>query len=422
MVRLYTCHKWIKKGNQFAEHLDSNMLNENDVPLFILIPVLNEQSIIADTYLHFRNLSKYYSNVFIVYITTEKESVCTIKTYDIIENMICEMGDQEKIHLMNYPNKNGVMAHQLNYAVNKISEERNSDEFWIGIYNADSRINKETLDFMIDNICSNKNGHTCYQQYSWYYKLGKRRGGLLSSAALWQSRWSLTFEMPRARFQLFLQKLNIPYFVKVILEKMNYVIGHGLFIKATDIKMLGGFPENTINEDAYLGYLLNCSNINITPIPILEKAESPSKLRVYINQQATWFNGPCYAFLYYNLYRNKQEKKVCLRELILACKLFCHTLYWILSPVLLLVICPLLTRNIMELMVWGIVVIVHLPLTHFFTRLLIVKNADTEKTTVPKSSLWCIIFYFVHCWGPIKNIFRQITRSNSINNKYKTER
>jgi hypothetical protein len=71
----------------------------------------------------------------VVYITTEKESICTTKTYDMIKNLICKMNDQDKIYLMNYPGKNGVMAHQLNYAVNKISEKKNRENSYYKVQN-----------------------------------------------------------------------------------------------------------------------------------------------------------------------------------------------------------------------------------------------------------------------------------------------
>lgn len=92
---------------------------------------------------------------------------------------------------------------------------------------------------------------------------------------------------------------------------MNYVIGHGLYIKVIDLKTLGGFPEDTINEDACLGYLLNCNNIKIIPIPFLEKAESPNKVSIYIKQQTTWFNGPWYAFQYWKCKMKAQGKTMC---------------------------------------------------------------------------------------------------------------
>lgn len=66
---------------------------------------------------------------------------------------------------------------------------------------------------------------------------------------------------------------------------MNYVIGHGLYIKVIDLKTLGGFPEDTINEDACLGYLLNCNNIKIIPIPFLEKQNLQIEYQFILNSK-----------------------------------------------------------------------------------------------------------------------------------------
>lgn len=283
---------------------------KEEVPLYLIVPVLNEQRIIEETYMHFRDIVNQFEKVYVVYVTTEKEGPCSITTYEMIKRLMEADVCNKKIYLFHYPYKKGVMAHQLNYAIDQLEKINPSLNFWIGIYNADSRISVSTIDYIINNINQKDCLHKCFQQYSWYITKSNKSHDILNSAALWQTRWTLVFELARVRFQAALDSAKLPDSIYFILEKMNYVIGHGLYIKVIDLKTLGGFPEDTINEDACLGYLLNCNNIKIIPIPFLEKAESPNRVSIYIKQQTTWFNGPWYAFQYWKCKMKAQGKNM----------------------------------------------------------------------------------------------------------------
>ena len=85
---------------------------------------------------------------------------------------------------------------------------------------------------------------------------------------------------------------------------MNYVIGHGLYIRRSVLQSVGFFPENSINEDAFLGFLLNEARIKIIPFKELEHAEFVDRIDSYIKQQNVWFNGPFDAFKYYKSWIN----------------------------------------------------------------------------------------------------------------------
>lgn len=394
---------------------------KEDVPLYLIVPVLNEQRIIEETYMHFRDIVNQFEKVYVVYVTTEKEGPCSITTYEMIKRLMEADVCNKKIYLFHYPYKKGVMAHQLNYAIDQLEKINPSLNFWIGIYNADSRISVSTIDYIINNINQKDCLHKCFQQYSWYITKSNKSHDILNSAALWQTRWTLVFELARVRFQAALDSAKLPDSIYSILEKMNYVIGHGLYIKVIDLKTLGGFPEDTINEDACLGYLLNCNNIKIIPIPFLEKAESPNRVSIYIKQQTTWFNGPWYAFQYWKC-KMKAQGKNNVRYLLLAFKLFLHALYWLLAPILLLFICPICITNLYQLGLWIGTVLLYLPIMHFIVEKSIVYLEDIKAGSVPHASLWCIPFFAIHCFGPIRNLYFQLRKQNSIDYKYKTER
>ncbi|WP_044640747.1 glycosyltransferase family protein [Risungbinella massiliensis] len=439
IICLWTVDRWLSnKSSLPTASKDSQTL------FYLIIPMLNEQGLAKSTYMHFKKLVQDRPNFHVVFVTTEKEVPSAGLSHT--RDMLVEIANKEpfsRVKLFHFPFTQGIMAHQLNYAVEQIRKEQPDGDFWIGIYNADSRIDGRVLDYVSGQAATVNYKNSCFQQYSWYpITRGVKAKSFIGSAALWQNRWSLTFEIPRVLFQLrfnsFLNRMPKPVknILELLLEKMNYVIGHGLFIHAQTLQKAGSFPEDTINEDAFLGYLLNNERINIYPLPFLEEAEFAPNLDIYIRQQTTWFNGPWYAFQYFKYYlkgdslvhpfRPKCKKDVysISRAFILAVKLFCHSIYWLFSPLLLLIIFPASLVYFADwkvFIVWLVLTIAHLPLTHYFTRLVVTRHVQDPRKVSKASILFCIGFYFIHCLGPLRNLYRQLKGENTIHKKYKTE-
>ena len=118
----------------------------------------------------------------------------------------------------------------------------------------------------------------------------------------------------------------------------------------------------------------------------------------------------------------KAQGKNNVRYLLLAFKLFLHALYWLLAPILLLFICPICITNLYQLGLWIGTVLLYLPIMHFIVEKSIVNLEDIKAGSVPHASLWCIPFFAIHCFGPIRNLYFQLRKQNSIDYKYKTER
>lgn len=413
---------------------EEKIMNLEFKKLYILIPMMEEQVIASETFNHFFKLIKYKKEYNLIFITTarEKRKEKKLHTYDIINNLM-KKNMSSNIKLFHYEG-NGVMAHQLNYGISKINEFEDED-YWIAIYNADSRLNEDTFEYFeyYVKLYEKKKDDFCFQQYS-YFQLpnGIKKKSIIGQAVLWQNRWSLLFEFSRANFQNFLEK-NISkykntifyYILNTIFGKMNYVIGHGLFIRKSTLSSVGYFPENTINEDAFLGYLLNNKQVKIYPLPVFEEAEFVNNVKNYIKQQSVWYNGPLDAFSYYKTYLKKNfspSKKI--EAFILAFKLFLHAIYWIFSPFLLLIILPIcafLEFKIMGLLYVIILILLLLPSIDY--QILSILKRKYKKKNFPKISFFYnIIFYFIHSIGPIRNLYLRIKKRNHISNKYKTER
>lgn len=377
IIALIYINKWIKSAKK-----NRYIIKDKKVLVYLIIPMLNEQKIAKKTYLNFKQLTQKMKNVKVMLVTTSKEvkKDGNLTTYEILKELI---KNDDKIFLCNYPQKTGVMAHQVNYAIKEIEKYRfNHEKIIIGVYNADSKINVETIEYVLEKEENkNENEDVCYQQYSWY-KLcnNSKHKGIIASASLWRTRWSLTFEIFRVKQQEWINtiyekvnrfKILRPFnrILHIVFEKMNYVIGHGFYMDIDLLHKIGGFPENTINEDAFLGYIINNKDIKIDAIPYLEKADFAPSIPVYIKQQTTWVNGPIYAFEYFKLYKknNKLKKSEKIRAFTLAIKLFLHFIYWLISPYILLVILPILFYkfyNILGVIIAILIILLELPFTH----------------------------------------------------------
>lgn len=422
---------WLRFYKNKAKFDIAKTKNISSTPIYLIIPMLNEQGIALETYNYYTRLLNNTPHRLII-VTTSKEKI-EPTTYSLLLEKHT-MTPSKNISIINYPNTEGVMAHQLNYAIEYIVKNY-SENSWIGIYNADSRIEKETLNYISYSVESkNEIYKYCYQQYSIYPcpKNVKSRS-ILASAAQWQNRWTLLFELARVQWQLKLKKflLKLPKsksnkIIEIVFGKMNYVIGHGLYIHLKTLKLVGGIPTDTINEDAYLGYLLGIYGIEIRPIPFFEISEFTDKFSVFVKQQSVWFNGPFYAFQYFKLSSISIKEESLLEyifKLLLAIKLFLHAVYWILSPLIMLVLIPVLGS-----LVWGLwfifiwlffTYIYHTGLNYLVYNILI---KYFGKNVSPKPSVLCILAYFLHSIGPLFCVFKIICRKNTQKNKYKTER
>ena len=82
--------------------------------------------------------------------------------------------------------------------VKKYSEDTGNTDFWVAIYNCDSRLDKISLNEIFYNINNAKN-QTVFQQYSYYHIPGSKGFSIPLSSAVWQTRWSVFKENAMAR-------------------------------------------------------------------------------------------------------------------------------------------------------------------------------------------------------------------------------
>lgn len=394
--------------------------------MFILIPVFNEQNVIEESVKHFSKLAD--KNVEIIYITTAKEKKLISKqtTHDIL----LKLKTKYPISIINCPIiDNAVMAHQLNYAIKKLKKDHGS-EFIIALYNVDSRIDKKVIKYIQEKISKNKK--RVFQQFT---KYNLPRNGVLSHISLWQTRWTLHFELGRLLFDhKFIKKIYEKYSFLNFLKPFHYVIGHGLFMHFDTWDDISGFPQDESNEDAFLGLLLYFNNYEIETIPYLEKAEIAKNIDIYIRQQSIWYNGPLFAFRYLKKSLCCQNNDSIARKPIKtssffafqgACKLFSHAIYWLCGPIFIWIIFPLIClfrMNLFFFFLWISLGVYHCYVLNIMTFKAIQRIDPPFFKNCPGNIFSAIAAYILHSIGPTYCLIKTINGTNTKNNKYKTEK
>ena len=312
--RIIKAYTWLRKNRRKTIKHSSNR------KLYVFIPVLDEIDRIEETVKYFVETFKHLKKECLILVTTERE----YEINDKLENTIIIAKKLEKefeeVKVYHYPKRDGKMSHQLNYAMEEtIKEGIGVDDFFV-VYNADSRPEKETFDWVLD--MADKRKIRVFQQYGDYLKNIKNLKGVISkkiliSAALWQTRWSIGFEISNALKQLKIkQKKNN----KSLNYPLNYCIGHGLFFTKDIFLKLGGFNEKMHNEDLIFGLELSYLRELIMPVPYFDESDTPDSVRSLYLQKASWFFGPLQAFQYYRYILNNNNYKLYL--FILSTKLF----------------------------------------------------------------------------------------------------
>lgn len=325
LFRIFYSYKILKR--QRHAHSRNAVIDASLLPIRIILPVLGEQERLAEFASYFTTILLKKSPALELWIvTTEREkkeypNSATIKLARALND------SHDSIHHIHCPYTKGVMAHQLNYAIENIPTEG-----LYAIYNADSRPEPDTFSWVAQHY--DNTNQMIFQQYGIYtknysYVQAQKMRSLLISNMYWQSRWALGFEYYRAASAR--QRKRWP----ASFRALNYCIGHGLFIPAELIKEMR-FSETTTNEDAVLGLEATLRDVAIQPVPYFDLSESPDSVSSIYHQKTNWFQGPLQAPLYYHILRAKYPAVNALYIALGSLKLFAHAVYWIAGPAIII--------------------------------------------------------------------------------------
>lgn len=291
----------------------------------VCIPVLNEQKTIIPTLNIFLN-QRYPNNQLVIYVaTTSKEQSYDRKltTKQIVERYrkLLPIHQRSQIQIINYPSKDGRMAHQINYVADALRKDLKEKNTYFVIYNADSNILDNTF-FIVDAMASKlkskigKSPNIFQQSAVYQYKSSNNTQRYIAEGAgLHQTLWTLMHEIP----SLLLQSSKVTRLnedsslIKIIKDsRLVHCVGHGLFIKG-DYYLKHPLPQDILNEDLPYGLMVCALREPVYSIPSLELASTPSKLRNVYRQKSVWFN-PFFEFYSYarllrknRIYQSKAE-------------------------------------------------------------------------------------------------------------------
>ena len=459
--RMYNSFRKLLAINEKLSHIpDVN----NKTKIYILIPVLREQSIIGDTFEVFANLKGKYE---LVFITTEKEKIENEKIYkkignkvdtiariknkdDLLEKvsgylytnvaeelyrklitvdnietrkrLILEsfykqestidildrlVGDANKdnIRVLHYPDKEGVMSHQLNYACQYIDDLEKDNDPYIAVYNADSFVSQNHIQNIRRYIQAYPSAGIIQQSSLFLSNYdnfpNSFRGNLLKVIALLQSRWTLSHELPRIFSQ---SKKGISEYFEAA-----HVVGHGLIVKLSILKSVGYFPSMFANEDLPLGYFMRLKGYKIYPFHILENSESPRTFKSSVRQYRTWIYGPLYYFKYLQTAFHTRSVSL-VKASFWALKYYIRGIMWILSSFVwgYLFGYSIMILSLEKLLAVGLIFFVYAPLNFIILNTLLRKYSKKlmplsgVELNLPKNLyFYSFVIYLSHSYGPL---------------------
>ena len=371
--------------------------NQFNGKVIIVIPCLYEQSIIIDTINYFLNLISDLPNIELVIVTTEKEKKNKFKTTKEIVSNYIKNNNITQIKHYHYPEKEGIMADQLNYVLKFYDKDSNS---YFSVYNADSRPNENTIKELLKTIQIN-NCPYIIQQYSYAFSNLDNISLIMKGFALYQSNFKIKYGL-----------INSTFSSKFL---YTYVVGHGLYIRLDLLKDMNGFTNQFWCEDIYLSSNLRNKNIKIVPLLLLENMETPKKFTILIKQNATWFKTANQAIKILKS-NYKQEHKISISLLFWLLNRIWMNLSWLLLPFI--VIIPIVVSLLLKDLTLIIILIssyIFMEICVYLSTLTIIEKFEHKKIS-KKIILYSFISTLLSNIGPIYAIF------NFRMKKYKTER
>jgi len=351
--------------------------------------------------------------------------------------------DTDLIKIIHYPETTGLIAHQINYTTQKLSESDEFSGYYCAIYNADSRPNPNSLKYVADQMQKFKeiNGFEAniVQQSSIFtlnYNTFPKNiiGYFLRTSALLQTKWTLIHELDRFRTQSsFVLRPIKNIFDTIRYSKISHCVMHGLFLKLSFLRK-NKIPTDVVSEDLLYGFEQCCKGEPILPIPLLENSESPETFTQLHNQKRFWF----WAYIDYWKYRNRVISNGLFRSKmevnILTLKAYFDGLIWICTSILIgfPLFYSLLTRNITIFIFWCLVYCIYwiIPTLIIYTKLPELETYSSKMITKISFADFLLVTLFgipvllSHSLGPIQCTFDFISNcfTKKLIVKNKTER
>lgn len=281
--------------------------------VYILIPVLREQGIIETTIRDLCRLDQGFLDVRIIVIPTVREELedpTIITTEQILKESLdggLLAGFKDRIQIIKEMGREGNMASQLNYAIDKLRLVAPLETLFI-VYNADSRISETTFTGISTLLQRHENIHFAFQQPCAYVKeMRKSSPAFLNALSLFQSWYCLGHE----------SRLIRKYNSSKNGKRLGVIVGHGSGMSLGVHKMNGMYPTDLFTEDLTFGFILSANKVPILSLPALELADVPSQFATFIRQKSVWFWNYLGYFTCYKKMRSQGSSVINLSFLIM---------------------------------------------------------------------------------------------------------
>ena len=261
--------------------------------LYILIPVLREQSSIEDTLLHLLEQENDHFNTKAVVITTIRERLNNPSENPLLTSSVISASLEnrklkpfrEKILLIEENEPDGNMATQLNFAVDFLSSIAKPRDIYL-LYNADSIASPQTFS-SLGEILTKTTEHIVFQQPCAYVKdIHRDAPSFLNALSIYQSWYCLGHESSLIRrYEEYSQKTEGGHTI----SRLGVIVGHGSGMTFETNTRNGGYPTDLLTEDLTFGFILSARNTPIISLPALELADVPEKFIDFIRQKSVWF-------------------------------------------------------------------------------------------------------------------------------------
>lgn len=340
LVQLIYSLQWIRDKETLFFKMKLKTTGRN---FFVIVPVLREQKMVLQTLDYMKSLYP-APNLKIIFVTTEREqrekkTGSAPTTLEILKNKVppLNLTDLKTNNIATYLNEpdgiNG-KARQINYAFAQLNKLKLlKDQDCIAIYDVDSRPHPETF-YYVDFELSTNSTNIIQQPSIFFANLNELRTTnffirfFAISNAFLQSRWTLVREIPRMlRRHTILKQTRWNLLI-------THAVGHGLFLRASFIKQIKGFPEQHIGEDMAFGYEMSALKQQITVMPFLDNAEMPQTFTASMKQKYMWFFGLLDYFSYWRHFNERYAgRSRPLFSFQLALQGFASSFLWLLSGI-----------------------------------------------------------------------------------------
>ncbi len=316
--------------------------------ILILIPMLNEQSIAEDTVKHFARLRYPSNRLRIAFVTTPRERNHRIHgeldTHAVVKRAITNLGEiRHAIDVIDCSGADCCKGDQLNEAIAKFRNEIGHgwprESTFIGIYDADSRPDLGTLEFLAWRFSEarrqkHRDPVAFQQMVSFFANYGSIPGGIrgwLLRARPWQNLdFALTREIPGFWHQH--SSNEGEWFWR---SWLHHLLGHGEFIRWDTLDEIGGFQPPSC--DTSLGYTLAYLGISVNTIPLFDCGQTPTKFCALLQQNTTWYRGVCLFWRDWRFARSVGSVSLT-RAVVMILKRIYNSLSWSVFPAIMTII------------------------------------------------------------------------------------